>query len=178
MQINLLPWREKARTIKKRRLAAGTILSAAIAILLLASYHIYLSSINNDQSHINDYLQSEVKNESAAITANNTQEKDKGIIETKLKFIISLFNRNNTSINFLNEMATIVPQNISLSQISSHDTQIVVGGYAASDAEVTEFLDVMKKSPVFTNVELNQITSSLDKNEGRRNFEIVAEQKE
>jgi type IV pilus assembly protein PilN len=178
MQINLLPWREQARQIQKRRFMAGSILSVIIAILLVIMGHVYLSSFAREQNYINETLQRGVNDEQAAVNATNSQQKEKTHLEGQLKFIISLYNNNNGVLRFLNEISTIVPGTISLNKIIRTGKIFTLAGYAASDGDVTDFMSILKKSPIVIKAVLNKITAGMDINNSRRNFEILVEEKD
>lgn len=178
IQINLLPWREEARKVKKHRFIAGSIASSVIAIILLILTHIYLVTVSSEQFYVNEYLRNEVKNEESAVNSTKNQQQEKIKTEDKLNKIIALKEQSYDAVRLLNELSTIVPESISLSNINRQGKTITLGGYANADTEVTQFLSALKQSPLFTNATLNQITSGADTGGKKRNFEIIAEQKE
>jgi type IV pilus assembly protein PilN len=177
MQINLLPWREQARQIKKRRFATGAIGCGILAILLLALIHLYLSSITREQGYINGSLQNEVNIEQSAVAATHTQQIEKAKLERKMQYVIGLYGHNYDVIDFLNEIAIVVPQNIFLNRIIRSGKEFTLGGYASSNTDVTTFVDTLKKSHIVDKAVLTKITSGQDVNNGRRIFEILVTEK-
>lgn len=176
IQINLLPWREEARKVKKHRFIAATIASSVLSVILVIITHIYIMTISRDQFYVNEYLTSEVKNEESAVNSTKAQQQEKQETEEKLDKIISLQQQSYDAIRLLNEISTIVPDTIALNRITREGKMITFAGSANSDTEVTTFLETLKKSSLFSSATLNQITSATGDN--KRNFEILVEQKE
>ncbi|MBV9574997.1 MAG: PilN domain-containing protein [Gammaproteobacteria bacterium] len=177
IQVNLLPWRQEARKIKKARLTILAIVFAGIALFFIIACHLYLHNELSLQLQINQYLQTELTSEEAMLTSVDAQQQKKKSLEQQLNYIIQLYAQNYQTVQLLNELTTLLPSTISLEKVVKKVNHITFEGTAPSAAEVTLFIQQIGKSAILTQPVLSMLSSEKIGNEMKRSFQITMIQK-
>lgn len=176
IQINLLPWREQMRQVKKTQFITSLVSSVLISLIILAIFHFHYSSIASEQNDINAMLSAAISEEQSALNEMSSREDEKKSVDVQLEFIINLYNESYSAVRFLNELVTLVPNTILLQKIKRNGNQITLTGLAVAESDITQLLDEVSKSPDFNQPTLSSI--NLEKNTGdSRGFKLMFEQK-
>ena len=177
IQINLLPWREEARQIKKTHFITSLVASCIISIFILLLFHIHYSSMVSRQDALNAILSSAISDEQTTLNEMSAKAQDAMAVETQLKFIIDLYNENYSAVRLLNEMITLIPETISVQELKRNGNEILVSGIAKSEDAVTQLMKDISKSPYFNQPTLLSINVGKGTDENARNFNLTFEQK-
>ena len=161
LQVNLLPWREKARKIKRHQFYLLCVIFFGVFLVWAMTWHLYNSRFLMFQNNLNAYLQSEIDTQIANNSASVTKTKKKQASLTQLLQIRQLLQQGYDSVLVLNELDDIVPNSIFLVNISKVGRTITIRGNAQTDNDITLFKQVIQNSPVFTQPTLT--ISSADK---------------
>lgn len=178
IQINLLPWREQARQIRKAQFTAALIASVSISLFILLVWHIYLSHQLDVQLKLNDLLQTGISQEQASLNDMSSKEDEKNIIDNQLHFITKLYSKSYLGVGLLNELVTLVPPSISLSKIDRNGESITLAGTANTDDDVTRFMQEIAKSSYFRQPILTMLNQQKLKEGNMKYFELSVIQKE
>jgi type IV pilus assembly protein PilN len=181
LQFNLLPWREQARKANRTRFITAAIGFFIIALLIVITLHFFYSSRLNHQQNINQFIQAEIDNEQAFINDLNKQKGEKTSIENKMRLLMNLYHENFQLIRFFNELTPLVPNSIMIMKITHTPNTIVLNGKADSDADVTNFMQMLSKNPVINQPELSSIDSQKDLEDNatvKKFFELTMKLKE
>jgi type IV pilus assembly protein PilN len=177
-QINLLPWREHARQIRKARFSFVLIASVSASLFILIVWHIYVSHTLNVQLQLNDLLQTGISQEQASLNDMSSKEDEKNIIDNQLHFIMNLYASSYSGVRLLNELVSLVPPSISLSSIERNGKSITLAGTANTDDDVTLFLQAIAKSSYFRQPVLTMLNQERLKEGNKKYFELNVIQKE
>jgi type IV pilus assembly protein PilN len=179
IQINLLPWREQMRQLKKTQFTTSLALCIILSLFILFVFHVYYSSLAGKQDGLNAILSTEINDEQNALNEMSSKEDEKKSIDVQLKFIINLYSESYNAIRFLNELVLMVPNSILLTQIRRNGNQITLTGLAKSENDVTQLLDYISRSPNFNQPTLSAINlENTSSDNSLRNFKLTFEQKE
>lgn len=177
MQINLLPWREEERRNKKITFLFSIGIAILLAIFLLIILHIIFQQLISYQEQRNKYLQAIIDRENSNIVQINKKKQEIATIVDELNFIISLRDSSYDAVRGLDALANIVPDGVAFTSIARDGKQFEIVGKAKSDLEVTQFMGNIKKSTIFQQPVLTNISSHTTPAGEERQFDIKVEQK-
>lgn len=177
-QINLLPWREQERNLRKLRFfyaLGGCIGLSIIAIIII---HLILSHRIQIQKDINTFFQSQIQLNNAEIT--ELEAKQKAQLETrdKIAFLVNLQNESFKAVKLLNELVKIMPTTISLEILKREKNTITLIGIAQSNLDITLLMKRLANSTIFTQPVLKEISAKKDDPLAARMFQLQVEQQE
>ena len=176
--INLLPWREQARTIKKINFSIVVGACVVITIFIVLLSHLYLSGLINRQQFRNTYLQSELTLAQTRLSTLNDKLSEQEKINTDLHFYIALRGKNYGVVKLLNEFAKIVPEAVTLDALQREGDDIMLLGKAQSNLQITLFMKNIKQSSIFNQPELTEITGQESKDSSDKIFKLKVKIKE
>ena len=131
----------------------------------------------HDQEQRNNYLQSELDQANAGLDVLKRKTKQ-SIVDTQLRFIFSLRNRSYQAVRMLDELTRIIPDTISLTEISRTGNTITILGRAQSNLQITLFMKNLDRSPVFKQPVLTEINTKENTSGDERSFRLTVEQEE
>lgn len=175
IQINLLPWREQARQIKKLHFLYSLVAAAGVAVLLILLLHFYYSSLVNYQERRNAFLQSELEREQAALNAMNEDKRKKAVDEEALRFLFAIRNDDYQIVSVLNHIANTIPEGIALKRIARKGKQLSIIGKADSNLQITLLMKNIEKPDLFKQPELTEISAKELGTGEERFFQLMIE---
>ena len=178
IQINLLPWREQRRQIKKTQFVTSLALCVILSLSILFVFHFHFSSVASEQENLNATLSTAIAEEQSALNEMSSKEDERKSIDVQLKFIIDLYNESYNAVRFLNELVLMVPNSILLTKVKRNGNQITLTGMAKSEKDVTQLLDYISQSPNFKQPTLSSINLENTSSDNSRNFKLTFEQKD
>jgi len=146
MRFNFLPWREDRRHQKKaifKRLAALHITLALSVVLVV--WFVNEEKLNI-QSERNALLNSEIKILDIKIQEVSALNQEINVLQARQAAVEKLQTNRNQSVYLLSFLVEKVPTGIMLKSLKQGD-QIVLSGFALSNARVSELLHNLSESP-------------------------------
>jgi type IV pilus assembly protein PilN len=139
-QINLLPWREQGRQIKK--VIFGIILAGCVvvSVFLVFFIHFYLHYENSVQIDRNNYLQSMLDQTNSQISALKLKQKVRDKIVDELNLITNLRKQSYAAVSMLNLLIKSVPASVLIEKVSREGAVFSIEGVADSDLATTLFM--------------------------------------
>ena len=139
-QINLLPWREQSRQVKK--VIFGVILAGCVvaSFFFVIFAHFYLHYENDIQVERNNYMQSMIDQTNTEIDALKLKVKLRDKIISELKLIVNLRNKSYAAVSLLNLLIQSVPTSVLIDRVSRVDSVFTIEGVAESDLATTLFM--------------------------------------
>ena len=160
-RINLLPWRERQRKELQRQFAS----IAAGAVVLMGAIifyvHLHMSSLIDEQSARNEFLNKEIALVDGKITEIKTLEDEKQNLLTRMDVIQQLQTRRPEIVHMFDEFVRNVPEGVYLTGISQNDTTIKITGVAQSNATVSSFMRRLDESEWLADPKLEVIEANL-----------------
>ncbi|WP_028585670.1 PilN domain-containing protein [Desulfogranum mediterraneum] len=164
--INLLPVRE----IRRRNAAKRQIFSLAAALLallgILALFAVLqATTISQREDSLND-LQKKRQEYNKELNKIKQIERDKKVLETRIKVIDNLKNSSSLTVHALDEVANITPsKRLWLTSLTQSGTSLKLAGIALDNRTIAKYMDDLKGSPYIQQVSL--ASSSLKAFAGR-----------
>ncbi len=179
IQINMLPWRERAREIKKKNFFYTLTGCVGFTLFIIFLFHLYYDDLIRYQDKRNAFLQDEISQKQLEINALRKNKEQQAIIQVKIQFLMGLRETSYNAVRLLNETLKIVPDSIALNKLELNKTAINIEGRAQSDLAITAFLKSISKTAFFSQPVLTGISSPEGKGENNeRFFQIKVEQRE
>lgn len=178
IQINLLPWREQARQQKRKEFGYTVGAFVALTIIAIIFTHIHYAGKIKTEIKRNAFLRTEVGTENQALLSLNDQLKEGETVDAELHFLMSLREKSYQAVSLLDELARVMPEAVTLTQVTREGSTITIFGKALSDYQITLLMKSMSKSHVFNQPELNQIDAKDDDKNSGTFFQLKVTQKE
>jgi len=178
MQINLLPWREQRKKRLQKRFVVMLIISAMIGLFPLMALHLIVKSQITHQTNRNDYLQTVLNQESAAVFKLNQEKKEMLKINDELNKLISLRRKSYGIVQLLDSLPRLMPNAMMLNSMTYADQQLMLSGKSSSDLEITLLIKNMENSALFDQPSLANIQAEETSTGEIRVFQIRANAKD
>ena len=175
-RINLLPWREQERKVRRREfmVAAGGAVFAAI-IFTLGGKLLY-SQWTDSQNAKNELLRNEIKKLDAQIADIQDLWNRKQRLVARMEIIERLQRKRPEIVHLFDEIVKTVPEGVYLTNIKQSGNKLEIHGVAQSSTRVSTFMrnidgSVWMDNPVLLVVE----SASKDSSTGGSNFTLTGD---
>jgi type IV pilus assembly protein PilN len=158
--INLLPWREEA--IKAKQKEFFIILAAAglVAFALVLSVDLYFQARVDGQLTRNAFLKNEIQLLDIKITEIKTLNEKRTALQERIDVVEQLQRSRNVGTQVLDEIATIIPNGIYITQIDKKGNTIQITGKSESNNHLANMIRAIELSDLFTDATPESITSN------------------
>jgi type IV pilus assembly protein PilN len=138
--LNLLPWREARRVKRQRQFVVTSITTAVGAFALLLLVNWYISGRIDNQQQRNRTLTAEIaKLDQQIATIENLKNERQRLLSRKT--VIEELQVNRTlMVHLFDELATTVPEGLSLTRVQQQGNKLFIDGMTQSNARVSTYL--------------------------------------
>jgi type IV pilus assembly protein PilN len=174
-RINLLPWREQERKIRRREfmVAAGGATFAAI-IFVLGGRLLY-SSWTDAQNEKNTLLKKEIVKLDAQIADIQDLENRRQRLLARMEIIERLQRKRPEIVHLFDEIVKTVPDGVYLTAIKQTGNKLEIHGVAQSSTRVSTFMRNIDSSVWMDNPVLQVVESAKDSATGGSNFTLTSD---
>jgi type IV pilus assembly protein PilN len=174
-RINLLPWREQERKIRRREfmVAGGAAIFAAV-IFVLGGKLLY-SSWTDAQNEKNTLLKKEIVKLDAQIADIQDLENRRQRLLARMEIIEKLQRKRPEIVHLFDEMVKTVPDGVYLTTIKQNGNRLEIHGVAQSSTRVSTFMRNIDSSVWMDNPVLQVVESSKDSQTGGSNFTLTSD---
>lgn len=155
--INLLPWREAQRALKKRKFFTMIATSAIGALLLVIAIKFYLAHQETQQETRNHLLQVEIEHFRKAIKEIEILEKTKQSLIARMTIIQQLQESRPLAVHVFDELVKILPQGIYMLKCERVGQHIDIEGVAESNTSVSLLMRNIETNRWFVTPLLHEI---------------------
>lgn len=156
-QINLLAWRDRARSKNNQRFAMQLTLSAAVGFVVVLALSSLASYRLDSQLARNQYVASQVEALNLEVTELNNLRQLKQRQLERIAVFHSLQMQRNDLVALFNELALAVPDGMYLSDVNAAAGRLTLRGYASSNDAISTFLRDLERSDVFVDATLSRV---------------------
>ena len=174
-RINLLPWREQERKIRRREFtgyACGAIVAAAIFV---GGGKLVYSSWTDSQTEKNNLLKKEIIKLDAQIADIQDLETRKQRLVARMEIIERLQRKRPEIVHLFDEIVKTVPDGIYLTAIKQSGNKLEIHGIAQSSTRVSTFMRNIDSSVWMDNPVLQVVESAKDSPTGGSNFTLTSD---
>src|SRR3984957_3972503 len=174
-RINLLPWREQERKIRRREfmVAAGGAVFAAV-IFVLGGKLLY-SSWTDAQKEKNNLLTKEIVKLDAQIADIQDLENRKQRLVARMEIIERLQRKRPEIVHLFDELTRTVPDGVYLTNIKENGNKLELRGVAQSSTRVSTFMRNIDASVWMDNPQLLVVESAKDSPTGGSSFTLTVD---
>jgi type IV pilus assembly protein PilN len=174
-RINLLPWREQERKIRRREfgVAAGAAIFAAV-IFVLGGKLLY-SSWTDAQNEKNALLKKEIVKLDAQIADIQDLENRRQRLLARMEIIEKLQRKRPEIVHLFDEIVKTVPEGVYLTGIKQTGNKLEIHGIAQSSTRVSTFMRNIDSSVWMDNPVLQVVESAKDSPTGGSNFTLSSD---
>ena len=174
-RINLLPWREQERKIRRREfgVAAGAAIFAAV-IFVLGGKLLY-SSWTDAQNEKNALLKKEIVKLDAQIADIQDLENRRQRLLARMEIIEKLQRKRPEIVHLFDEIVKTVPEGVYLTAIKQTGNKLEIHGIAQSSTRVSTFMRNIDSSVWMDNPVLQVVESARDSPTGGSNFTLTSD---
>lgn len=146
-RINLLPWRAERRKQREREFYMQLGAAAAVALLLVIGWSMWMGMRIDNQNDRNAYLQSQI----SQLKAENQQIKNLDKVRDRLlarkKIIEDLQANRSQMVHLFDELVRRTPATVRLDSMSQKGEELTLDGVAQSNAAVADYMRSLEASP-------------------------------
>jgi type IV pilus assembly protein PilN len=174
-RINLLPWREQERKIRRREFgvaAAAAVIAAGVFVL---GGKLLYSSWTDSQNEKNALLKKEIVKLDAQIADIQDLENRKQRLVARMEIIEKLQQKRPEIVHLFDEIVRTVPEGIYLTAIKQAGNKLEIRGVAQSSTRVSTFMRNIDSSVWMDNPVLQVVESAKDSATGGSNFTLTSD---
>jgi type IV pilus assembly protein PilN len=157
--INLLPWREEALKAKQKEFFIVLAAAGILAFALVFSVNLYFQARVDGQLTRNDFLKNEIQLLDIQIAEIKTLNNKKDELQKRIDVVEQLQRSRNVGTQVLDEIATIIPNGIYITQIDKKGNTIQLTGKSESNNHLANMIRAIELSDLFTDATPESITS-------------------
>src|ERR1700723_284609 len=162
-RINLLPWREQERKVRRREF-----------MVVLGGKLLYSSWIDS-QNAKNNLLKKEIVKLDAQIADIQDLENRKQRLVARMEIIEKLQRSRSEVVHLFDEIVKTVPEGIYLTQIKQTNRKLEIKGVAQSSTRVSTFMRNIDSSSWMDNPQLQVVETTKDSSTGGSSFTLSSD---
>jgi type IV pilus assembly protein PilN len=173
-RINLLPWREQERKVRRREFAVASGGAVIAALIFAGGGKLVYSSWTDAQVEKNNLLKREIVKLDAQIADIQDLENRKQRLVARMEIIDKLQRKRPEIVHQFDELVRIVPDGVYLTSIKQTGNKLELKGVAQSSTRVSTFMRNIDTSTWMDNPELSVVETAKDSPNGGSNFTVFA----
>src|SRR5277367_3609749 len=174
-RINLLPWREQERKVRRREFGVALGGAAIAGIIFVLGGKVLYSSWIDSQNAKNGLLKKEIVKLDAQIADIQDLETRKQRLVARMEIIEKLQRKRPEIVHLFDELVKTVPEGIYLTQLKETGKKLEIKGIAQSSTRVSTFMRNIDSSAWMDNPQLQVVESSKDSPTGGSSFTLTSE---
>jgi type IV pilus assembly protein PilN len=174
-RINLLPWREQERKVRRREFLVAAGAAVIAAVMLIGIGKLLYTSWTDSQLAKNTILKKEILKLDAQIADIQDLENRKQRLLARMEIIEKLQRKRPEIVHLFDEIVKTVPEGIYLTAIKQTGNKLEIRGVAQSSTRVSTFMRNIDGSTWMDNPVLQVVESSRDSPTGGSNFTLTSD---
>jgi type IV pilus assembly protein PilN len=174
-RINLLPWREQERKVRRREFGVALGGAAIAGIIFVLGGKLLYTSWTDSQNAKNTLLKNEIKKLDAQIADIQDLENRKQRLVARMEIIEKLQRKRPEIVHLFDELVKTVPEGIYLTQLKESGKKLEIRGVAQSSTRVSTFMRNIDSSSWMDNPQLQVVETAKDSPNGGSSFTLTSE---
>ena len=174
-RINLLPWREQERKVRRRDFGVAMGGAAFAAVIFVLGGKLLYSSWIDSQNAKNNLLKKEIVKLDAQIADIQDLENRKQRLVARMEIIEKLQRKRPEIVHLFDELVKTVPEGIYLTQIKETGKKLEMKGVAQSSTRVSTFMRNIDSSSWMDNPQLQVVETTKDSSTGGSSFTLSSD---
>jgi type IV pilus assembly protein PilN len=173
-RINLLPWREQERKVRRREFGVATGAAVVAALVFALGGKLVYSSWIDAQNEKNNLLKKEIVKLDAEIADIQDLEDRRQRLLARMEIIEKLQRKRPEIVHQFDELVRTVPDGVYLSSLKQTGNKLEIKGVAQSSTRVSTFMRNIDSSTWMDNPELQVVETAKDSPTGGSSFTVFA----
>jgi type IV pilus assembly protein PilN len=174
-RINLLPWREQERKVRRREFAVAIGGAAIAAIIFVGGGKLLYASWTDAQNAKNNLLKKEIQKLDSQIADIQSLEQQKARLVARMEIIERLQRKRPEIVHLFDDMVKTVPEGIYLTSIKQSGKKLEIHGIAQSSTRVSTFLRNVDSSTWMDNPALQVVEAAPSSPTGGYSFTLTSD---
>src|ERR1700719_1343945 len=174
-RINLLPWREQERKVRRREFMVALGGAAFAAVIFVMGGKLVYSSWIDSQNAKNTLLKKEIVKLDAQIADIQDLENRKQRLDARMEIIERLQRKRPEIVHLFDELVKTVPEGVYLTQIKENGNKLEIHGVAQSSTRVSTFMRNIDGSTWMDNPQLQIVEAAKDSAIGGASFTLTSD---
>ena len=174
-RINLLPWREQERKVRRREFMVALGGAAIAGIIFVLGGKVLYSSWLDSQTAKNNLLKKEIVKLDAQIADIQDLENRKQRLVARMEIIEKLQRKRPEIVHLFDELVKTVPEGIYLTQLKETGKKLEIKGVAQSSTRVSTFMRNIDSSSWMDNPQLQVVETSKESPTGGSSFTLTSD---
>jgi len=174
-RINLLPWREGERKVRRREFMVALGGAAIAAIIFVGGGKLLYASWMDAQNAKNNLLKKEIVKLDAQIADIQDLENRKQRLVARMEIIERLQRKRPEIVHLFDEMVRTVPEGIYLTSIKETGKKLEIHGNAQSSTRVSTFMRNIDASTWMDNPVLQVVETAANSPTGGSSFTLTSD---
>jgi type IV pilus assembly protein PilN len=174
-RINLLPWREQERKVRRREFMVALGAAAFAAVIFVIGGKLVYGGWIDSQNAKNNLLKKEIVKLDAQIADIQDLETRKQRLVARMEIIEKLQRKRPEIVHLFDELVKTVPEGIYLTQIKETGKKLEMKGIAQSSTRVSTFMRNIDSSSWMDNPQLQVVETSKDSATGGSSFTLTSD---
>jgi type IV pilus assembly protein PilN len=174
-RINLLPWREQERKVRRREFIVAAGAAVFAAVLFMAGGKLVYSSWIDSQTEKNNLLKREIVKLDAQIADIQDLENRKQRLVARMEIIEKLQRSRPEIVRLFDEIVRIVPEGVYLTQVKQVNRKLEIHGIAQSSTRVSTFMRNIDSSTWMANPVLQVVETAQNSPTGGSSFTLFTD---
>ncbi|HEY0802574.1 MAG TPA: PilN domain-containing protein [Steroidobacteraceae bacterium] len=174
-RINLLPWREQERKVRRREFMVALGGAAIAGIIFVGGGKLLYAGWIDAQDAKNKILKSEIVKLEAQIADIQDLESRRQRLLSRMDIIEKLQRKRPEIVHLFDELVKTVPEGIYLTQIKETGKKLEMKGVAQSSTRVSTFMRNIDSSSWMDNPQLQVVETSKDSPSGGSSFTLTGD---
>jgi type IV pilus assembly protein PilN len=173
-RINLLPWREQERKVRRREFGVASGAAVVAALVFALGGKLVYSSWIDSQNEKNNLLKKEIVKLDAEIADIQDLEDRRQRLLARMEIIEKLQRKRPEIVHQFDELVRTVPDGVYLSSLKQTGNKLEIKGVAQSSTRVSTFMRNIDSSTWMDNPELQVVETAKDSPTGGSSFTVFA----
>ena len=174
-RINLLPWREQQRKVRRREFIVAGAAALFCGVLFMAAGKLVYAGWIDAQNEKNNLLKKEIVKLDAQIADIQDLENRKQRLVARMQIIEKLQRKRPEIVHLFDELVKTVPEGIYLTQLKEIGNKLEIHGVAQSNTRVSTFMRNIDASTWMANPQLQVVEAAKDSPSGGSSFTMSAD---
>ena len=175
-RINLLPWREELRQKRKKEFLLAVVAAVLVGGALTFGTKVYYQGLISGQEARNDILRAEIAALDKQIADIETFEAEKRLLLDRMEIIQELQQTRPESVHLMDELATVLPNGVYLSEVTQEGRNVDLTGHTQSHQRIANLMRNVDDSEWLSDPELGPVVTTGSGPGAESEFEISVQQ--
>ena len=174
-RINLLPWREQERKVRRREFGVAAGAAVFAGIVFMGGGMILYQGWIDAQNAQNELLRKEIVKLDAQIADIQDLENRKQRLVARMEIIERLQRKRPEIVHLFDELTRTVPEGVYLTNIKENANKLELKGVAQSSTRVSTFMRNIDSSVWMDNPQLQVVEAAKDSPTGGSSFTLTVD---